>query len=118
MNLQDDIRARIRQNLDAMGRGSRKRLADFLGLTPLQVTRMLNNAPGKEIRVIRADEFEKIRIFFGEPATNFDKTVKPVKKHRLNPARRSRIMDIIEYSSPQQQQALLAFLEAWDKKAL
>ncbi|KAA6405348.1 hypothetical protein [Candidatus Tokpelaia sp.] len=65
MNLREDIRTRIEQNLDAMSRGSRKNPADFFGLTPLQKTRMLNTAPGQETRVIRADEFEKIKMFFG-----------------------------------------------------
>jgi len=101
-----------------MGRGARKRLADFIGVPPVQIARMLNTPPVRETRVIRGDEFEKMRIFFGEPATNFDKTVKPVKKHKLNAAQRKKFIDIIEYRSPQQQQALLAFLEAWDKKAL
>lgn len=108
MNRQDDIRDWINRNLAVMGRGSKKKLADFLGLPPLQITRMLNTDSGKETRAIRADEFEKIKIFFGE--TSF------ILSRDITAAKRKKLIAILEHSSPEQQEALLAFLEIWGKK--
>jgi len=109
MNLREDIRTRIRQNLDAMGRGSRKKLADFLGLTPLQVTRMLNTAPGQETRVIRADEYEKIKMFFGGALSALDCDIVLPEKSDLADLKKDRLIKLWQCSSPEQQEALLAF---------
>lgn len=65
MDIQNEIRAWISSELEKMGRGSKGKLAAHLGVRPDAITRMLNTAPDKEARFIRADELVKLRDFFG-----------------------------------------------------
>lgn len=60
----DDIRGWLAAELEKMGRGAKGRLANYLGIRPDGVTRMLNAEPGKEVRGIKADELVKMRRFF------------------------------------------------------
>lgn len=48
-----------------MGHGSKGRLAEHLGVGRDVVTRMMNDAPGKEARYIRAHELFALEKFFG-----------------------------------------------------
>lgn len=64
MNIQNEIRSWISSQLENMGHGSKGKLAAHLGVRADAITRMLNTEPGKEARVIRADELVKIREFF------------------------------------------------------
>lgn len=67
MLTQDAMRTWISDKLAEKGHGARSRLAAHLGHTrPDAITRMLNQKPGKESRVIRAEEWERIKEFFGE----------------------------------------------------
>lgn len=54
-----------------MGHGSKGKLAKFLDVRPAAVSRMLNDAPGKEARRILAHELHALEEFFGTapPAT-------------------------------------------------
>ncbi|KAA6405683.1 hypothetical protein DPQ22_03215 [Candidatus Tokpelaia sp.] len=64
MQIQDEMRLWVRSKPAEQRRGSRKKLADFLGLTSDQITRMLNMKEGKETRGIRADEWLRIENCF------------------------------------------------------
>lgn len=67
MLTQDAMRTWISEKLAEQGHGARSRLAAHLGhARPDAITRMLNLKPGKESRVIRAEEWERIKEFFGE----------------------------------------------------
>jgi len=104
MDLRDEIRIWIKYSLDMQGRGSRKRLADFLRVSPDQITRMLNTDPNKETRAIKADELVKIREFFGgipeKLNINFDGQG------------RQKLLELFERSSPPIKAAIVAFAEA------
>lgn len=52
--------------LEKRGRGSRKELAEYLGIRTDAITRMTNAEPGKEQREITAEELMKMAQFFGE----------------------------------------------------
>lgn len=70
MKAQDELRHWIRKQIAARGRGARANLADFLGLTPLKITYMLNIKAGKQTRNILADEWLKILLFLGMEESN------------------------------------------------
>src|SRR5689334_301687 len=77
-DLRNEHREWLKANLDKAGRGAKKRLAEFLGVAPDAVTRMLNTDPNKESRDIRAREFERMREFFNDPDTKVDGLSGPV----------------------------------------
>ena len=58
-----DVRQWLQQRLQKMGRGAQTRLADYLGLTPTKITRMLN-ATGEQ-RAASASELLNAIAFFG-----------------------------------------------------
>lgn len=100
-----------------MGKGGQKKLADFLELSPLQISRMLNNpALKRQTRKIQADEFERIRIFFGESSSVFKQESTAEKKRKFSAGTLERLLDILECCTPEQQEALLTFIEIWGKK--
>jgi hypothetical protein len=75
MDLKDQIRIWIKEQLANQGHGAKGRLADFLGVRPDIITRMLNTDPDKETRVIRAEELVKISEFFGSPPPGIAETL-------------------------------------------
>lgn len=75
MDLKDQIRIWIKDQLAAQGHGAKGRLAEFLGVRPDIITRMLNTDPDKETRVIRAEELVKISEFFGSPPPGIAETL-------------------------------------------
>ncbi|WP_457662849.1 LexA family protein [Sinorhizobium medicae] len=60
-----EIRDWLQTELDRKGYGAKGQLAKFLGLRNDGITRILNTAPGKEIREVKADELVKMGEFFG-----------------------------------------------------
>ena len=52
MDIQKKIKLWVKDQLVTMPRGTRKKLADFLKITPTQLTRLLNLEAGKEPRSI------------------------------------------------------------------
>ncbi|WP_175869584.1 XRE family transcriptional regulator [Bartonella gabonensis] len=65
----DQLKAWLNEQLDKSGHGSKKMLAKHLGISPSNLSNMLNNsAKNKPVkpRSIRADELIKIIDFFGE----------------------------------------------------
>lgn len=67
MDIQKRIKEWIIGELKARGHGSKSKLATHLGVRPDAITRMLNLAPNKEVRIIHAEELVKISEFFGSP---------------------------------------------------
>lgn len=105
MDLQDKIKIWIKQQLALMGHGSKKKFADFMGLTPTKVTRMLNTDVGKEHRIIRADEYIKIAEFFKKmPADLVPSFASDEGKKQL--------IAIYESVSPELQNAILVMVRA------
>lgn len=97
------MRLWVRSKLAERGRGSRKKLADFLGLTSDQITRMLNIEEGKETRGIKADEWLKIKNFFA-----------PEKMQEIGEPiliGRPRYIEIYDSSPSDSQKILLEFAE-------
>lgn len=105
MNLQDKIKVWVKQQLAEMKHGSKKSLADFLDVTPTQLTKMLNTEPGKEHRVIRAEEFVKIAEFFGKTP---DGLIPPLS----NDDGKKQLLSIYDRVSPELQHAILAMVRA------
>lgn len=70
VNDQKALRAWVREQLKARGRGARKELALVLGLTPDKITRMLNEGM-KEQRRIEASELKAMIDFFGKSPPGF-----------------------------------------------
>lgn len=70
----DKIREWLQAELQKAGRGSKGRLAEFLGVRPDAVTRMLNNTGTKEIREIGADELVKMIEFFKSAPSDLKNT--------------------------------------------
>lgn len=62
----DDIRAWLRQKLEDRGRGSRKGLAELLGLNQSAITRLVSDTPTAEARELKAHELVNIEIYFNE----------------------------------------------------
>lgn len=100
----DEIRLLIKSKLAERGRGSRKELADFLGLTPGKLTHMLNTKDDKEVRGIRADEWEKIKYFFN-PKQPVEKIDKPAVLKRI------RYIEIYDAAPPALKKELLKLAE-------
>ncbi|UZD70793.1 hypothetical protein [Brucella sp. JSBI001] len=63
MDIQKRIKEWIIGELKARGHGSKSKLAAHLGVRPDAITRMLNLAPNKEVRIIHAEELVKISEF-------------------------------------------------------
>lgn len=61
---QDEIRVWLGDELASRPRGTKGRLATYLGIRADAITRMLNSEPGKETRQIKADEHQKMIRFF------------------------------------------------------
>lgn len=62
-----EIRDWLQAELDRKGYGAKGKLAEYLGIRPEGVTRMLTDKPGKEGREVAADELLKMSEFFGSP---------------------------------------------------
>jgi SOS-response transcriptional repressor LexA len=60
-----EIRDWLQAELDRKGHGAKGKLAEYLGIRPEGVSRILADKPGKEIREIGADELLKMSQFFG-----------------------------------------------------
>lgn len=88
-----------------MPRGTMKKLADFLKITPTQLTRLLNTEAGKEPRSMQADEFLKIVDFFGKWPDNLMPSIFP-------DSRKQHLLAIFDSVSPEWQQAIIAMVEA------
>ncbi|SOC45731.1 phage repressor protein C with HTH and peptisase S24 domain [Rhizobium subbaraonis] len=72
---QIEIRIWMKENLEALGHGSKGRLAAALGVRPDAITRMLNTeSEGKEVREIKAHELGAIARFFGKEPPGGDPT--------------------------------------------
>jgi hypothetical protein len=72
-----EIRDWLQAELDRKGYGAKGKLAEFLGIRPEGVTRMLKDEPGKEGREVAADELLKMSEFF--------QTAPPLPKSGLVP---------------------------------
>jgi len=104
MRVEDDMRLWVRSKLAERGRGARKELAAFLGLTADQITRMLNMEEGKETRAIKADEWLKIKNFFA--LEDGQKTIE-----RLASVGAVRLVQVYDSAPSDSQKILLEFAE-------
>lgn len=122
MSSQDELRHWIKTELAAQNRGARARLAEFLDLTPLQITYMLNTETGKQNRNILADEWLKILLFLGVetgsalPRAELENG-KPVLKMPAarcakKSAQRTKLMAIFDNATPKQQRLILGLISA------
>ncbi|RUU24879.1 hypothetical protein EOD08_24230 [Mesorhizobium sp. M6A.T.Ca.TU.002.02.2.1] len=68
---QHDLRIWLQQELAKRPHGTKKKLAEFVGVRPDAITRSANTDPNKETRAIDAHEIKLMREFFSqdEPAT-------------------------------------------------
>ena len=105
MDFENKIKVWVKNQLKPMPRGTRKKLADFLEITPTQLTRLLNLEAGKEPRSMRADEFLKIVEFFGKWPDNLTSSIFP-------DSRKQHLLAMFDAVSPEWQQAILAMVEA------
>lgn len=105
MDIQDKIKIWVKEQLSAMPRGSKKKLADCLGITPTQATRLLNTEPGKERRSIRADDLVKITEFFGRLPDDLT-----LPDHMDNGKRQ--LITLYDSVSPELQRAILAMVQS------
>lgn len=64
MDIQTQFKIWLNQQLDARGRGSKKALAEHLGVPSDAVSRMINMDAHKEVRAIHLNEMSKIFEFF------------------------------------------------------
>ena len=69
-----EVRDWLAKQLAARGHGAKKKLAEALGVSSEAISRMLNSAPGKEGRDIKAHELMKMSEHFGAPAPAIDAT--------------------------------------------
>lgn len=106
---QDEMRIWVKERLAAQGRGARRRLADFLGLTPNHITLMLNTEKNKAVRAIKADEWLKIEQFF-DP----ERPLQEIKNSP--PSDKARLITIYDSFPPDVQQALLSFAEVLSRR--
>ncbi|MGW6778998.1 hypothetical protein ACWF50_13255 [Brucella pseudogrignonensis] len=102
MDIQNEIRNWISAQLEKMGHGAKGKLAAHLGVRPDAITRMLNNSPDKEARVIRADELVKIGVFFG--ATPPGLSAHPGDED-------AEFFNLYDNATPEERAAALAFLK-------
>ena len=105
MDIQNDIKFWVKDQLKPMPRGTMKKLADFLKITPTQLTRLLNTEAGKEPRSMQADEFLKIVDFFGKWPDNLMPSIFP-------DSRKQHLLAMFDSVSPEWQQAIIAMVEA------
>ena len=105
MDLENKIKSWVKDQLVTMPRGTRKKLADFLEITPTQLTRLLNLEAGKEPRSMRVEEFLKIVEFFGKWPDNLMPSIFPDSRKR-------HLIAMFDAVSPEWQQAILAMVEA------
>ena len=105
MDIQNDIKFWVKDQLKPMPRGTRKKLADFLKITPTQLTRLLNLDAGKEPRSMRVEEFVKIVEFFGQWPDNLTSPI-------LLDCRKQHLLAMFDSVSPEWQQAIIAMVEA------
>ncbi|QHJ84455.1 MAG: hypothetical protein [Caudoviricetes sp.] len=105
MDIQNDIKFWVKDQIDPMPRGTKKKLADFLKITPTQLTRLLNLEAGKEPRSMQADEFLKIVEFFGKWPDNLMPSIFP-------DSRKQHLLAMFDSVSPEWQQAIIAMVEA------
>lgn len=71
-DIRQEQRDWLAAQLKRQGYGTNSRLAQFIGITPNAITRMLNNDPAKETRLIKADELVKMGQFFGATPPGLD----------------------------------------------
>ncbi|MEW9304511.1 S24 family peptidase [Labrys neptuniae] len=69
---QDQLRAWLATMLGKAGHGAKTKLANHLGLTQAQITRMSRTDPGKETRDINVNELPAIVAFFGEAPPGYE----------------------------------------------
>lgn len=69
-----ELRDWLGDQLTKMGHGSKKKLAEALGISSEAVSRILNSKPGKEARDVKAHELLKMSEFFGIPAPGLETT--------------------------------------------
>ncbi len=104
MDIQSEIKFWVQGQLLPMPRGTRKKLADFLEITPTQLTRLLNTETGKEPRSMQADEFLKITEFFGKWPDNLTSPILP-------DCRKQHLITMFDSVSREWQQAIVAMVE-------
>ena len=105
MDLENKIKLWVQGQLVPMPRGTRKKLADYLKITPTQLTRLLNTETGKEPRSMQADEFLKITEFFGKWPDNLTSPI-------LRDCRKQHLITMFDSVSREWQQAIIAMVEA------
>ncbi|AQT47859.1 hypothetical protein [Bartonella choladocola] len=105
MDLKNKIKLWVQGQLVTMPRGAKKKLADYLKITPTQLTRLLNLEAGKEPRSMQADEFLKIVEFFGKWPDNLMPSIFP-------DSRKQHLLAMFDSVSPEWQQAIIAMVEA------
>ena len=105
MDLENKIKSWVKDQLKPMPRGTMKKLADFLKITPTQLTRLLNTEAGKEPRSMQADEFLKIVDFFGKWPDNLTSSIFP-------DCRKQHLLAMFDAVSPEWQRAIIAMVEA------
>ncbi|QNQ62215.1 XRE family transcriptional regulator [Brucella sp. 6810] len=107
MDIKDQIRLWIKAELAARGHGAKGQLADYLGVRPDIVTRMLNTDPDKETRVIRAEELVKISEFFGSPPPGIAGIFPPIDAdfarlyNSVDETTRGKLKDFLQFLSSQ-----------------
>ena len=105
MDLENKIKSWVKDQLVTMPRGAKKKLADYLKITPTQLTRLLNLEAGKEPRSMRVEEFLKIVEFFGKWPDNLTSSIFP-------DCRKQHLITMFDAVSPEWQQAIIAMVEA------
>lgn len=105
MDLENEIKSWVKDQLVTMPRGAKKKLADYLKITPTQLTRLLNLEAGKEPRSMRVEEFVKIVEFFGQWPDNLMPSIFP-------DSRKQHLLAMFDSVSPEWQQAIIAMVEA------
>ena len=104
MDIQNEIKLWVKDQIDPMPRGTMKKLADYLKITPTQLTRLLNLEAGKEPRSMQADEFLKITEFFGKWPDNLTSPILP-------DCRKQHLITMFDSVSREWQQAIVAMVE-------
>lgn len=74
-----EIKDWLQSELNRAGHGAKGKLAEYLGIRPEGVSRILTDKPGKEIREIGADELLKMSEFFGAPPPGLNDNLKPTQ---------------------------------------
>lgn len=103
-DLQSDLRKWITHRLKAHGHGSKTRLADHIGVNRDAITRMLKPPAAQGYRVIKASELASIAEFFGETPPGFNPDF-------ANQGGKQKLIDLFEQASPQDQEAILSYVE-------